>query len=167
VLNLYDVLQVSPGATPDVIHAAYRVLARRVHPDVSTDPEAPRAMRRLNAAYQVLGDPARRARYDALLARRAPARAAVISAGPSGAARRGQLVGAASTARTLSARTSAGPGRAQTQRPVSRVALLIAMIALASVVLLVFLWAVADELDSGSPYPSPPDPPGQLVFNRG
>src|SRR5690349_5037707 len=64
-LNLYEVLQVSANASPEVVQAAYRVLARAYHPDVNQSPHAARMMRQLNAAYKVLSDPARRARYDA------------------------------------------------------------------------------------------------------
>ncbi len=71
--SLYDLLQVSPRAHPQVIQAAYRVLARTYHPDVSSDPEAVERIRELNAAYEVLSDPARRAVYDAECARSASA----------------------------------------------------------------------------------------------
>jgi hypothetical protein len=70
--SLYDVLQVSPTATADVIHAAYRALAKLYHPDVNGAPDAARLIRQLNSAYHVLGDSERRARYDAECAR--PAR---------------------------------------------------------------------------------------------
>lgn len=66
--TLYDVLQVSPWCEPEVIHAAYRALARTRHPDVNRDPDAEEQMRRLNVAYQTLSDPARRMRYDEELA---------------------------------------------------------------------------------------------------
>ena len=78
--SLYDLLQVSPRADPQVIQAAYRVLARNYHPDVSSDPEAVRLIRELNAAYEVLSDPARRAVYDAQCARSASALRMVRSA---------------------------------------------------------------------------------------
>jgi DnaJ domain len=64
-LNLYEVLQVSAKASPEVVQAAYRVLARVYHPDVNQSPNAARMMRQINAAYKVLSDPERRARYDA------------------------------------------------------------------------------------------------------
>jgi hypothetical protein len=67
--NLYEVLQISTTATPEVIHAAYRALARAHHPDLNPSPEAARQMTQLNAAYGVLSDPVRRARYDALRGR--------------------------------------------------------------------------------------------------
>jgi len=66
--TLYDVLQVSPWCEPEVVQAAYRALARSRHPDVNRDPDAEDQMRRLNVAYQVLSDPARRTRYDEELA---------------------------------------------------------------------------------------------------
>ena len=61
----YEVLQVSPRASAEVIRAAYRVLARSYHPDVSTSPAAAIRMQELNAAYQALIDPQRRAQLDA------------------------------------------------------------------------------------------------------
>jgi len=67
--NLYRVLQVDPGANHLVIQAAYRVLARIFHPDVEGDGEA---MKAINHAWDILGDPRRRAAYDAELAGRHP-----------------------------------------------------------------------------------------------
>jgi len=50
------------------IRAAYRLLAKRHHPDVNPDsPEAVARTRELNAAYEVLIDPARRRAYDSEL----------------------------------------------------------------------------------------------------
>ena len=66
--NLYQVLQVDPEAEPDVIEAVYRRLARKYHPDVSGVPDAAERMKEINAAYQVLRDPSRRATYDLELA---------------------------------------------------------------------------------------------------
>jgi curved DNA-binding protein CbpA len=62
--DLYEILEVSPRASQDVIHAAYRVLARNIHPDHNASFDAASTMRTLNAAYEVLKDPVRRARYD-------------------------------------------------------------------------------------------------------
>ena len=58
-----------PSANQLVIQAAYRVLAQIFHPDVSGD-EA--EMKRLNAAWEVLGDPRRRKQYDIERAGRHP-----------------------------------------------------------------------------------------------
>jgi len=57
----YRVLQVDPAADLEVIQAAYRVLARRYHPDLSGNDEI---MKRLNAAWEVLGVADRRSEYD-------------------------------------------------------------------------------------------------------
>ncbi len=60
--DLYRVLQVDAGAEPDVIAAAFRVLARKLHPDQGGR-EAAR-MAELNHAYAVLRDVSARAAYD-------------------------------------------------------------------------------------------------------
>ncbi|MGQ9552927.1 MAG: DnaJ domain-containing protein [Anaerolineae bacterium] len=64
VPDLYKILQVDPDAEPEVVEAAYRRLALKYHPDVSTAPDAAERMRDLNMAYEVLGDAGKRARYD-------------------------------------------------------------------------------------------------------
>jgi curved DNA-binding protein CbpA len=61
VADHYQTLGVAPTAGSDAIHRAYRELARLAHPDRSGDPAA---MVRLNAAWEVLRDPVRRAEYD-------------------------------------------------------------------------------------------------------
>jgi hypothetical protein len=66
---LYDLLGVSPDASADEIRRAYYQAARQLHPDVNPDVDAAAAMRRLNDAWAVLGDPAARRRYDAQRAR--------------------------------------------------------------------------------------------------
>lgn len=61
--DAYAVLQVDPEADWCVIAAAYRVLARRYHPDgAAPDPQR---MARINAAYAELRDPVSRGRLDA------------------------------------------------------------------------------------------------------
>ncbi|NLE75241.1 MAG: DnaJ domain-containing protein [Chloroflexi bacterium] len=60
----YAILQVSPQAEPEIIQAAYRRLAAKYHPDVNGSPEALRRMQEINAAYDLLSDPQKRAAYD-------------------------------------------------------------------------------------------------------
>ena len=60
----YAILQVSQDADQDVLLAAYRALARRLHPDLSDDPTASARMAQLNAPWETFGDPERRAAYD-------------------------------------------------------------------------------------------------------
>lgn len=67
----YDELGVSPTATVAQIRTAYVALARRHHPDrmnsadASARAESAARMARVNAAWTVLSDPAKRAAYDA------------------------------------------------------------------------------------------------------
>ena len=49
---------------PRCYAAAYRVLAQKYHPDLNPSPDAANAMRRLNAAYEILGDTTGRRQYD-------------------------------------------------------------------------------------------------------
>lgn len=60
--DAYRTLQVDPSADHVVVQAAYRVLARRFHPD--GDQPDPHRMAELNQAYAVLRDPESRRRYD-------------------------------------------------------------------------------------------------------
>jgi hypothetical protein len=63
--DLYEILQVSPRAEPEVIEAAYKQLALKYHPDRNHEPSARQKMSLLNEAYAVLSDPERRRAYDA------------------------------------------------------------------------------------------------------
>jgi curved DNA-binding protein CbpA len=62
--DAYRTLGVSPYADAATISAAYRRLARELHPDVNHAPDANRRMKELNHAYEVLREPGRRAAYD-------------------------------------------------------------------------------------------------------
>jgi len=63
LVDYYRILQVDPEADPDVVEAAYKRLARKYHPDLNPDPDANRRMQEINLAYEVLGDPQKRAEY--------------------------------------------------------------------------------------------------------
>ncbi len=61
----YQVLGVPRDASPDAIKQAYRRLARQHHPDANRGkPEAEEKFKEINAAYEVLSDPEKRARFD-------------------------------------------------------------------------------------------------------
>jgi hypothetical protein len=60
--DLYQVLGVGADASAEAIRRAYRTRARSVHPDVRPGEET--AFKRVTAAYEVLGDVARRRAYD-------------------------------------------------------------------------------------------------------
>ena len=63
--DYYEVLGVPRDADTRTIKNAFRQLARRYHPDTSTEPDAEQRFKEIAEAYGVLSDPARRASYDA------------------------------------------------------------------------------------------------------
>lgn len=68
----YDVLHVAENAPASVIRASFKALMQAHHPDRHSGPErleAERIAARLNAAMDVLGDPAQRRNYDERLSR--------------------------------------------------------------------------------------------------
>ena len=68
--DYYSTLGVSREATEDEIKKAFRKLARIHHPDVAADKSTAEAkFKEINEAYEVLGDPEKRRKYDQLGAR--------------------------------------------------------------------------------------------------
>jgi curved DNA-binding protein len=63
--NLYSVLGVANKATREEIQSAFKKKARELHPDVNKAPDAEENFKKLVAAYEVLKDDEKRARYDA------------------------------------------------------------------------------------------------------
>ncbi len=69
--TLYEVLEVSENASKEIIEKAYRVLAKKYHPDLQTaenKQEAENKMKEINEAYSILGDETKRKEYDSKLA---------------------------------------------------------------------------------------------------
>lgn len=67
--DYYATLGLDHRCTAAQIRTAYRLLAKRMHPDVNgASAEATKLAQELNAAYEVLSDPARRRAYDRELA---------------------------------------------------------------------------------------------------
>ncbi len=65
--DYYQTLGVPRAASPDDIKKAFRKLARVHHPDVAKDKaSAEEKFKVINEAYEVLGDPEKRKRYDQL-----------------------------------------------------------------------------------------------------
>ncbi|OUD15719.1 DnaJ C-terminal domain-containing protein [Thioflexithrix psekupsensis] len=64
--DYYKIMGLPREASADDIRKAYRRLARKYHPDVSTEANAEHHFKELNEAYEVLKDPEKRAKYDQL-----------------------------------------------------------------------------------------------------
>jgi DnaJ-class molecular chaperone len=65
--DYYATLGVTKAATEKEIKAAFRKLARKFHPDVNPGDKASESkFKEINEAYEVLGDPAKRKKYDEL-----------------------------------------------------------------------------------------------------
>ncbi len=100
--DLYQLLGITQRASREEIALAWRRRARAEHPDSRPgDADAPDRFRALAEAYQVLGDPARRAAYDrALAGERQPAVRVTVRrpsgpGGPGGSGTAGAGAGAA------------------------------------------------------------------------
>lgn len=62
--DLYKILGVARTASREKIQAAYKKMARTLHPDVNKSPGAEDSFKKLAAAYAILKDPEQRKRYD-------------------------------------------------------------------------------------------------------
>ena len=63
-VDYYELLRLTPAATFDEVHKAYRSLAMQYHPDRNATPDAASTMVAINEAYSVLSEPSRRRQYD-------------------------------------------------------------------------------------------------------
>lgn len=64
--DYYKILGVDRDAGQKDIKKAYRMLARKYHPDVNDSPDAEERFKEINEAYEVLSDPEKRRKYDQL-----------------------------------------------------------------------------------------------------
>lgn len=62
--DYYATLGVGKSASQEEIQRAYRKLARKYHPDINKESTAEEKFKQINEAYEVLGDPEKRAKYD-------------------------------------------------------------------------------------------------------
>jgi curved DNA-binding protein CbpA len=63
--TIYEVLGLTAGADSGQVKAAFHALAKSSHPDVNTnDVTAEKRFKDINAAYEILSDPKKRAAYD-------------------------------------------------------------------------------------------------------
>ena len=63
-INHYKTLNIDSNASSNEIKKAYRQLSFKFHPDRNKSPDANIEMEKLNAAYEILGDPDKRKNYD-------------------------------------------------------------------------------------------------------
>jgi hypothetical protein len=85
-MDYYEELGLSPSATEEDIHKAFRTMSRVLHPDLQNDPATRDAaalqMRRLNAIVDILLDPKRRQEYNRTLRAAPMGPVAVYAQGP-------------------------------------------------------------------------------------
>ena len=65
--NYYEILQVDKNASDEIIEKAYKLLAKKYHPDIHPENKkewAEEKIKQINEAYSVLSDIERRAEYD-------------------------------------------------------------------------------------------------------
>ena len=62
--DYYELLGVARDADEQTLKKAFRRLARQLHPDVSTEPDAEVRFREVTEAYEVLSSSETRALYD-------------------------------------------------------------------------------------------------------
>ena len=68
--TLYEILEVSENASKEIVEKAYKVLAKKYHPDLQAEgdkQEAEKKMKQINEAYEVLSDEEKRKEYDVKL----------------------------------------------------------------------------------------------------
>jgi curved DNA-binding protein CbpA len=68
-MSYYEILAVDTDASFSEIKNAYRIQLKKWHPDINKSPDALEYTRKIIEAWQILGDPNKRAEYDALLAK--------------------------------------------------------------------------------------------------
>lgn len=65
--DYYSILKIPRDATPEEIKQQYRKLAKKLHPDKTSNKDAKDIMAEINKAYEILSDSELRSRYDKYL----------------------------------------------------------------------------------------------------
>ena len=110
--NPYEVLNLQPGVSPDVLKRRYRERLREIHPDLHPeDPEAGDKTRKVVEAYECLSDPEQRAALDQRL-REAQAASARKEAQAAAARKEAQAAAARKKTRSRPKKTKSAPSQA-------------------------------------------------------
>lgn len=70
--NYYEILEVSPNASKEIIDKAYKTLAKKYHPDANSEDKkqwAEEKFKKINEAYEVISNEEKREEYDRELKR--------------------------------------------------------------------------------------------------
>ena len=70
--NYYEILEVSPNASKEIIDKAYKTLAKRYHPDANSVEKkqwAEERFKKINEAYEIISNKEKREEYDRELER--------------------------------------------------------------------------------------------------
>lgn len=65
--NYYDILQINKNASPEIVEKAYKVLAKKYHPDLQTEENKKKAeeiLKEINEAYETLSNLEKKQAYD-------------------------------------------------------------------------------------------------------
>jgi curved DNA-binding protein CbpA len=66
-LNYYELLRISRVASDREIKLLYKALAKNFHPDINKDENAEEEFKKIQEAYEILSNPAKRKEYDIIL----------------------------------------------------------------------------------------------------
>ena len=64
MINYYEILGVQENADQESIKRAYRLMAKKFHPDRNKEPDAEEKFKKITEAYENIGDPTKRKEYD-------------------------------------------------------------------------------------------------------
>ncbi len=66
IKNYYEILGVTPDSSVCEVKGAYRMLARKFHPDINKAPESVQKFKDISEAYETLSNESKRKKYDML-----------------------------------------------------------------------------------------------------
>jgi DnaJ-class molecular chaperone len=118
----YQILGLSAAASAEEIRRAYRVLARRYHPDVNPGKSSEERFKEIAQAYAILSDPTKRKSYDADLEKRLDdnAYASTFERAHAAYQRAGKFQSTGSTKASAASGSRTGSARSQQQTDSAR-----------------------------------------------